>query len=334
MPQISPDAKHIIISVNPKSGRTSSMPRAEELRERLTAKKFTAEIATDLDYVGSTARALHAEGKLRALVGVGGDGTAAELVNRTEPLTPYAILAAGNANLIAKYFRIGKSPERLADLIEKGHTITLDAGRANGRLFLVMIGVGFDGEVVKRVHANRMESYQRGAKKGAHVTNLSYAKPIIQAICQYKYPKVTIEAYLAASPCEAISCASQGEAAKQVAQWIFISNLNTYGWGVPIVPAAKGNDGRLDHCLMRGGLIAGSIYTAFAQTGLHGCLPGVTLGQAVRYKLTASYPVEYQLDGDPGGQLPVEVEIVRSRLALIVPPEIDPTSPKAAKFGL
>lgn len=308
---ISPSAKKVIISVNPKAGRTSPMLRAEELRDRLNQAGCEAEVATDLDVVTDKARRWHSAGELRALVGVGGDGTAAELVNRTEPLTPFAIMAAGNANLIAKYYRIGKTPKRLAKLILDGNTISLDAGRANGRLFLVMIGCGFDAEVVQRVHANREESYKKGEKKGAHVTNLSYMKPIFQAMRHYSYP-----------PIQSWKITEDGE--KQPlpdASWVFVFNLNTYGWGLPLVPDANGQDGKLDHCLLSGSSVfAGAWHISTAQLGsLHRFLPGVSLGQSEKYHLESEKPVPYQLDGDPGGLLPVDIEIVKNRCQLIVP---------------
>lgn len=308
------DADRVLISVNPKSGRTSSMPRAEELRGRLDELGYAAEILTDLDEVGEKANVLHAESRLRALVGVGGDGTAAELINRTAPGTPFTILAAGNANLIAKYYRIGRTPRRLAEIIRDGHTITLDAGRANGRLFLVMVGCGFDAEVVKQVHSNREERYRSGSKKGGHVTNLSYLNPVWNSIMKYKYPKIKVETF-------ENSFENPPDAVLENENWAFVFNLNTYGWGLPLVPAAKGNDGKLDHCLLRGGsVVAGGIYLAFAQLfSSHRVLPGVTLGQARKYRMTSESEVPYQLDGDPGGLLPLEIETVESRFTLIVP---------------
>ncbi|MCL2305912.1 MAG: acylglycerol kinase family protein, partial [Planctomycetaceae bacterium] len=102
--------KHILISVNPKAGRTSPMLRAEELQKRLQEKGFQVELGTDLSEITGKANELQQNGQLRALVGVGGDGTAAELVNRTEPGTPILLLAAGTANLLSKHFRWGSTP--------------------------------------------------------------------------------------------------------------------------------------------------------------------------------------------------------------------------------
>ena len=302
--------KHILISVNPKAGRSSPMLRAEELQKRLADKGFAVELGTDLGEITGKANELQKAGELRALVGVGGDGTAAELVNRTEPGTPIILLAAGTANLLSKHFRWGSTPRRLAETIEKGKTITLDAGKANGRLFLVMVSCGFDAYTVQQVHAYREENYRKGAKKGAHISYFSYIRPIWNSIFGYKYPKMRIET-------------NDNETITEDARWAFVFNLNRYGWGLPLAPYAVGDDGQLDLCAMNGGsLFSGIKYTAFAQFGsLHRHLSDVKLTQAKRFIISAdtSYeePIPYQLDGDPGGKLPVEVEIVEKRLSLI-----------------
>ncbi len=298
----------ILISVNPKAGRTSPMLRAEELQSRLREKGFDVELGTDLSELTGKANEYHKEGRLRAMVGVGGDGTAAELVNRTEPGTPIILLAAGTANLLSKHFRWGGTPKRLAATIANGHKITLDAGKANGRLFLVMVSCGFDAYTVEQVHAHREENYRNGAKKGAHISYFSYIKPILGSISGYKYPKMRIET-------------GAGETISEQARWAFVFNLNRYGWGLPLAPFAVGDDGLLDLCAMNGGSIfSGVKYTAFAQFGsLHRYLSDVNLKQSPRFRISSEEPIPYQLDGDPGGQLPVDIEIVEKRLTLIVP---------------
>ncbi|MDR1957954.1 MAG: hypothetical protein LBQ54_02740 [Planctomycetaceae bacterium] len=304
--KISTDAKKVIISVNPKAGRTSPMLRAEELRDRLNRMGFQAELGTDLEEISEKVAGYQRNGELRVLVGVGGDGTAAELVNRTAPGTPITLLSSGTANLIAKYLRLGRSPKRLAEVIAGGHVLHLDAGRANDRLFLVMIGCGFDAHVVQQVHAYRENRYKSGGKQGAHISYFSYIKPIIKSLLSYRYPRIHIETQ---------------DSQVIAAQWVFIFNLPRYGWGIPLVLQSNGTDGRLDHCLFqKGSIINGLKYTVFAQCGaMHRLLPDVKLGQSKKYRITSDSEVFYQLDGDPGGKLPVEVEIIEKRFTVVVP---------------
>jgi len=304
---------HVIISVNPKAGRQSPIVRAEELCVCLQHKGFTAELLTDLDEVVEKTNALHTAGKLRVLIGVGGDGTAATFVNRTQPGTPITLLSAGTANLLAKHFRLPSRPAKLAEMIESGTVRTFDAGLARfgntERIFLVMAGCGFDAAVVNGVHAHREERYRQGHARGAHISYFSYIKPILTSMLRYEFPKITVE------------CLEEPHVTLSAVHWAFVFNINRYAWGLPLAPLASETDGKLDHVLFRGGTpFHGVFYTALAQCfSLHRFFPTVQLGQRTRYRITADAPVPFQLDGDPIGELPLELEIVPNRFTLLVP---------------
>ncbi|MDR0871497.1 MAG: hypothetical protein LBN39_11970 [Planctomycetaceae bacterium] len=310
----------VIISVNPKAGKRSPLRRAEELQYLLREKGLNVQLLTDLNEVAEKANALQRKQQLRALVGCGGDGTAATLVNLTDPGTPITLLAAGTANLLAKHFRLARTPGGLADMILNSKTLALDAGKVsfekNGeqqeRIFLVMAGCGFDAAVVSGVHAYREQRHQAGHKRGAHISYFSYIKPIFKALTNYRFAKMSIERYNAEK--------NVWECLDDSARWAFVFNINRYGWGLPLAPFAKENDGLLDAVLMRGGSVFhGCLYTAAAQCfGMHRFLPGVKLRQAARFRLTAERPLPFQLDGDPGGTLPVEIEVLPNRLTLLV----------------
>ncbi|MCL2005971.1 MAG: hypothetical protein FWG73_07370 [Planctomycetaceae bacterium] len=305
---------HVIVSLNPKAGRQSPKIRADELCNLLQQKGLTTELLTNLDEVAEKANALHDAGSLRALVGVGGDGTAATLVNKTKPGTPVTLLPSGTANLLAKHYRLPFKPAKLAEMIANGGTVrTFDAGLARfdntERLFLVMVSCGFDAHVVNGVHSRREERYQQGHAKGAHISYLSYTKPIFASLAKYKFPKMTVE------------CLDEPALTIPDCRWAFIFNVNRYGWGLPLAPFAKENDGMLDHVLFRGGTVFhGLLYTALAQCfSLHRYLQTANLGQRMRYRITSESSIPFQLDGDPGGELPLEIEIVPNRFTFLVP---------------
>ena len=224
-------ADQVLIAVNPRAGRGPVAVRVERLREKLAEQGFAAHVCTVLDEVCCRANQLHAEGRLRALVGVGGDGTAAELVNRTNPGVPVTLLPAGTANLLARHYRLPSQPEKLAQIIQAGTILRLDAGRAGPRIFLLMVGCGFDAEVVHRVHA-----YRQNSRGGGHISYWSYLKPILQAIRSYSYPEIRIY------------WDEAGETKPSVAdrcRWMFACNLPRYGWSLPLAPAAVATDGRV-----------------------------------------------------------------------------------------
>ncbi len=325
----SPEANRVVVSVNPKAGARSPQTRSDRLVELLRQRDLQVETFTDLEKVAERAIQWYEQGLLRALVGVGGDGTAAELVNRTPQGLPLTMLPAGNENLLARFLGLGESPETICKIITDGNLIRLDVGKANDRIFLLMLGCGLDGDVVERVHRRRT----------GHIRTWNYFKPILESIRRYKFPELRLfweeephENPVAApsetgSPAQHAGWAEETPAA--VVRWLFAFNLPCYGGGLKIVPQADGMDGLLDICAFdRGSLLSGLKYAAAVYLRRHQRLADCTMARVRRLRITSEAEVPYQLDGDPGGFLPVDVEVVSERLTLVVPsPEPDPVNP-------
>jgi diacylglycerol kinase (ATP) len=299
-----PDTDRVLISVNPTAGSQSSQPKVDRLVELLGQRGLRTEILTELDAVARRANHWHSEGRLRALVGVGGDGTAAELVNRIAPGVPLTMLAAGNENLLARYLGLGETPEAVCQTVADGTLVRLDAGRAGQRIFLLMVGCGFDAEVVRRVHDRRT----------GHIRRRDYFKPILDLIRTYEYPELRV--YWAEGDLDATGAQSLPEAVR----WVFAFNLPCYGGGLRLAPQADGTDGLLDVCAFRRGSVwHGLRYTAAVLLGRHQAMADCTTRRVRRLLVTSEAKVPYQLDGDPGGWLPLEVEVLPGRLAVVVP---------------
>jgi diacylglycerol kinase (ATP) len=195
-----------------------------------------------------------------------------------------------------------------------------------GRLFVAMASCGFDAEVVAKVHRYRQRC------RGGFLGYWSYVKPILRSIRNYRYPEIRVY------------CDSPGEVGKGdwlrvpvgpvpfphtaagvseaiTARWAFVLNLPRYGWGLPLAPWTDPSDGLLDLCtLRRGSLAMGMVYVAAIQLGMHRRLADCTTRPVRRLRITADAEVEYQLDGDPAGHLPLDIEVVPGRLSVLVPP--------------
>jgi diacylglycerol kinase family enzyme len=108
---------------------------------------------------------------------VGGDGTVADVINEKPRGLPLAVLPTGNANLFARALRCPVECDSLVAAIVAGRAEWIDFGRAGPRLFSLMVGVGFDADVVHRVA--RWRRRQRSLRR---VTRLSYLRPILRAV--------------------------------------------------------------------------------------------------------------------------------------------------------
>jgi diacylglycerol kinase (ATP) len=292
----------VLILHNPNAGGRDTHHDVKRLADLLRQQRFEVEIFTDLDLVAQQANALVDQGRLRALVGVGGDGTAAELVNRTKEGTPLAFFPSGNENLLARYFHFQAIPEKLADTIADGNLVRIDAGKAEGRIFLLMASCGLDAEVVRCVHARRT----------GHMTSRNYFKPLWDVVRTFKYPELRVYCD------EALDMGA--DAPLLTAHWFSIFNLPCYGGGLKFAPHAVGNDGQLDLCgFRRGGFWHLLRYAGAVYLRQHRHMKDWIARRVKRVRIVSDVPVHYQLDGDPGGLLPLNIEVLSNRLSILVP---------------
>jgi diacylglycerol kinase (ATP) len=297
-----PAQDRVLIAVNAIAGASSAREVVQQLVDLLTRRGFSVEVQNDLAQISESANAWHTAGSLRAVVGVGGDGTAAALLNCTGPGVPITLLARGTENLLAKHYRIGATPASVADIVAEGQPISLDAGVANGRLFLLMASCGFDADVVARLHQQRQ----------GHIRHWSYAGPIWEAIRGYEYPPLTIRLSMA-----------DGREQVVESRWFFAFNLPCYARGLPLAPGANGQDGLLDVCTFgQGSLWHGLRYLTAVSLGWHRRLPDCCTAHVVRVRVESPRPVPFQVDGDPGGILPLEIEVLPGRMTLLTPPTV------------
>jgi diacylglycerol kinase (ATP) len=291
----------VLVVYNASAGSRRRGQLVDQLVAALAKRELSGELVGDLNVLDDLVRRYRAADELRAVVAAGGDGTVAEIVNRTAADVPLSVYPLGTANLLATYFELNADPVALAATLAAGATARFDAGSANGRIFLSMVGCGFDAEVVDRMHRMR---------RGRPITTWSYARPILGAIGSYRYPRLRV-----------IAERDDGTPPTELtARWAFITNLPDYAGGLRLAPEAVGTDGVLDVCTFdHGSLWNGLKYLGFVKLGLHRALRDCQMTRAVRLRVESELPVSYQLDGDPGGLLPVDIQVLPERLTLVAP---------------
>jgi diacylglycerol kinase family enzyme len=223
------------------------------------------------------------------------------------------VVPMGTANLMGKHLGISLKDVGLEDravaAIAGRRIVRLDVGRirsekreagnakqALNRLFLLMVGVGIDGEVV---HA--MDRVRKGP-----IAISSYLKPGLGAFAEYHYHQLEVE----------VDGRKVFERGPAVA---FVGNVKEYGTGFEILPRAKSDDELLDVCVLpakRPGELIKHLMAAAAGEHIHG--EGVVYVKGKRVKITSPQPVAVQADGDPAGWTPVEMELLTTRVAFLM----------------
>ncbi|MHB8685386.1 MAG: diacylglycerol/lipid kinase family protein [Dehalococcoidia bacterium] len=226
----------------------------------------------------------------------GGDGTINEAVNGIAgSRAALAVLPGGTANVWAKEVRISRDPVAAMRAAIDGERRQVDLGRAGGRYFLLMAGVGLDGEVIERVRPDAKRRF------GA----LSYLMAAVPTA-------------LSTRPWQA-RLRIDGEEIDTALYWMVIGNTRSYGGFRDITHRAQADDGKLDVAIMqRGGVVRLAIDGMRMLVGRHDRSPNIRYLRATAVTVeTAGLPV--QVDGEPVGETPMIFEIAPRALTVIVP---------------
>jgi diacylglycerol kinase (ATP) len=295
--------RRVAVVVNPIAGRGRGRKIGEELMGRLDRvgisgsliinppEKITSENFAAID----------------AMVVIGGDGTLRSVMGRCLELRGEvpAVLTVpmGTANLMGKHLGIKKGGntaatcDRVMATLKAGKIRYLDAGLMNGKLFLLVVGVGIDATIVHALHRMRKGPIQLA----------SYLFPSAKALAGYEYSAVAVWI--------------DGEKAFGMAPgMVFVGNVQEYGTGFPMLPGARSDDGLLDVCVIpvksRGEAIQKFLH---AMIGEHVLGEGVVFAKGKNIRIESEKAVEVQMDGDPAGLTPVEISLLPARLPFIVP---------------
>ncbi len=297
------------IAANAGSGRGGGRRAVAGLAARLDALRIGCRVAwTPAGRERLVADAGRDEA-CRCLVAAGGDGTVAALIN-DHPGVPIAVLPTGTENLFARHFRLDRRPERLARAIDAGRVAALDLGLAGPRRFSLMAGIGFDADVVTRHHEARVA--RTGSAGPTH--RAAYVEPVLRSSLNYAFPALSVRV-------------DDPDAEETiVGTTAFVFNLPRYALGLPFVPEARGDDGKLDLIVFREpGPFRALHYLWLVLRGRHLRRDDVQHRRVVSATIEVPIPVPYQLDGDPGGQVvptsagSLAIGVLPSAVEVIVP---------------
>lgn len=301
---------------NPKSGARHAVELIDELLAELRSRGWNAESFHDLNAFEQRVNFLSSSGNLRAVVAAGGDGTAAAVATRVNQSVPLRVFPLGTENLLAKNFQFDANPVATANAIERMKTHQIDAATANGKLFLIMAGIGFDADVVRRLHTNRT----------GHIRRWHYWWHIVASVFSYRFPKLRLTS-IASSALEETPVNTNTSPNAEVA-WLFVQNLPCYADNLAIAKHAIDDDGLLNVSSFRlGGLISGLKYFYALRREQHflledfqsTCISDFRIEEVDRKSSDNNTAfASYQIDGDWGGNLPVEIRVLPKRVTIIL----------------
>ena len=234
---------------------------------------------------------------ISAVVAIGGDGTINEVINGLYGKDiPVGIIPCGTNNLLAKELGIPRNIKKACLIISTGKTKHIDLGYDFKRYFFLMAGIGIDAEVV-----NHVDSCRKG-----NITLANYIVPITKAVALYKLPKILVEV--------------DGKLVTKNAAFLFVSNVKGYYGPVRFTYLAKINDGQFDICIMKAKKKLDMLKYIFgATTRTLRNFSDVIYLRGKDVKISSKSNVFYQLDGDPGGSLPVRLRVIPKAIKVLIP---------------
>ncbi len=292
----------LLVIANPKAGRLEGESTAALLRDALSrdGHEIQVRFTTGPGHASEIAAA-EAE-DCDSILSVGGDGTLREVIVGLEnhENVPVGIIPLGCANVIARELKIPRGrPLRAARSLLAGRTIAADLGMAGERPFLANVGAGFDARVVKALHQARSHR-----ARGVGMT--AYLPVGMKALLRFKTPQLFV----------------QTADVKRIGPFHSVTVCNTanYGGIMSLTPKARIDDGLLD-CHVRRGQGRRTVlrHVVCALFGRADCGRAQIL-RGRRFTIWSDNVSEpYQVDGDPGGVLPVDIRLSRRRQILMTP---------------
>ncbi len=290
-------ARRLQVIYNPVAGQRHGVRLRKTIRALVEsgASLSTIETQGPGDAERAAARACDADTDI--LIVAGGDGTINEVVNglmaAPGPIPPMAIIPLGTANVLALEIGLKLSSRKIASAILRGRRVGVYPGRANGRYFLMMGGVGFDAEVVANVDA----ALKRRTGRFAYLVEVLHQS--------WRHGFETCHGEIDGVPFES--------------RWVVVCNGRHYGGPFVAAPLARITEPGFSVCLLDGARFDIPRYGAALAMGRLSHQDDVRIVPAQRVRIDGPVGYKVQGDGDIIAHLPVDIVAADRPIELIVP---------------
>ncbi len=285
--------------VNPVSGNGRGKriwPRIEaELKRKGVA--YSVNFTERKGHAMELASGLVSQPGLRAIVAVGGDGTAHEVVNGLmDKSVPFGYIPSGSGNDFARAEGIPIDPLKALKRIFLHRPYFIDTAEINGQRMIGSLGIGFDGQVAQAVNHSKWK---------AHLGKLSYIWGFSHVLRHFQPQQVSVSI--------------DGKTNTYKGVWLIaITNIPNYGGGMKICPDARWDDGQLDICVVHG-ISRGKLLALFPSVfrGSHIRYSAVTMKRGKEIHVTSEKPMIVHADGEIIGETPLTIKISPQSLLII-----------------
>lgn len=285
---------HIIL--NPAAGaRRRGLLDAVVERLKRGGATVTLDLTERAGHATQLARRAAERGEADVIVAAGGDGTINEVARGLLGQgVPLGIIPLGTANVLAIELGLRPRAAEVADMLLSGPAHLVGTGVVDGEIFLMMVGIGFDGVVVHAINPRLKRLWGKGAFVWAGV------KEWLRG------------------PGRDIRLVADGR--EKRAQWAIVVNGRYFAG--PYVLSREGDisqPGLTLFLFRKGGRFALVRYLIALGLGRVAKLPDVEIIPARQVRFLEPEGLEVEVDGDARGSLPQTIEQGTRFLRLVVP---------------
>lgn len=232
------------------------------------------------------------------VVAAGGDGTVNEVANGLAGTrTALAALPVGTVNVWVREIGLPLQPRAAAEALLVAQVRAVDLGRAGGRYFLLMAGVGFDAAVTAEVRA--AEKRRLGV--------FAYVLRALELAWRFQGTRARV--------------VLDGKVVRGRVLMVVVGNSQLYGGVLKVTPRASLDDGLLDVCVIKGNsLLSAPLRLVSIMLQRYTLDPTIEYHRARYVEVLSRRPLPVQVDGDHIGQTPMRFEAVPGALLALLPP--------------
>jgi YegS/Rv2252/BmrU family lipid kinase len=286
----------IAFIVNPRAGRGRGAALARDLPRLVAARGLRGDVLATEEPRHAVELARRAAADHDAVVAVGGDGTAHEVVNGVaETKAAFGLIPVGTGNDLALALGVPADPRAALDLIASGAVRRIDLARFDDdrrpvRWFANSLGLGFEAQVT-------IESRKVKLLKGFSV----YLWAVARALGGLRCPDLRITA--------------DGRVLEGRQLLLCVGNGPRVGGGFWLTPDARNDDGWLDLCIVEA-MGRGSVIRRLprALNGSHTGESWATMLRAREIRIDSSEGFPFHADGEV-------VDTVRKSLTVKIVPQ-------------
>ncbi|NJN16499.1 MAG: diacylglycerol kinase family lipid kinase [Oscillochloris sp.] len=297
--------KHIFVLLNPGSSRANPATLRATIERvfSLADVRYSVHTTEEGENLPATVRKAVEAGHTH-VVAAGGDGTVSAVADGLlDSDACMAIVPIGTANVLARELRIPLNPEHALGLLVQAHTeVTLDVMRFRDRIAVLQIGIGLGSVMIRDTQPWAKRIIGRSAYLGTAFMRFFGFEP----------RRFTIEV--------------DDETHRTAAMHVVIANGGVMGtrpfrWGPNIVPT----DGMVDVAILSARTARDALKLVWIMlSGKQRRSRDVRyLRAGRRIKVTASPELPIQADGEIIGTTPIEVQVVKSAVRVVVPHEYE-----------